>query len=129
MNARSSSQSCYGRCMRTPPRVLLHQPDGSRTPVDPLDVYLLEADGDQTLVRTRRAERLVDVRPLGELAPRFDLHGFVRIHRSYAVNVARIRTIRPREREGWEVKLEPPVNRVLPVSEGRVGELWGVFGE
>jgi len=28
----------------------------------------------------------------------------------------------------WEVKLEPPVNRVLPVSRGALAELWKAFG-
>ncbi len=115
--------------MAPPIRVLLHHKDGTRTPVDPADIYLLEADGDETRVRTRAAHPLVDVRPLGELVERFALHGFVRTHRSYAVNIARIRTIRPRSGEGWEVKLDPPVNRILPVSESRAAELWRAFGE
>ena len=110
-------------------RVLLSHPDRTRTPVDPHDVYLLEAEADQTRVRLRSAEVLVDVRPLGELIERFIEHGFVRIHRSYAVNTGRIRRVRPRNGEGWEVKLDPPVNRVLPVSEARTADLWRAFGE
>lgn len=31
--------------------------------------------------------------------------------------------------EGWEVKLGPSVNRVLPVSESRAKDLWAAFGE
>mgnify|MGYP006291182813 CR=1 FL=1 len=95
--------------------------------MDPGEVYLLEAEGGETRVRMRGAEVLVDVRTFGELAERFAGHGFVRIHRSYAVNTARIRRVRPREGEGWEVKLDPPVNRVLPVSEARAAELWAAF--
>lgn len=30
---------------------------------------------------------------------------------------------------GWEVKLDPPVNRVVPVSRRRVADLWQSFGE
>ncbi len=56
-------------------RILLHLQDGRRIPVDPQEVYLLEAEG------------------------------------------------------GWEVKLDPPVNRVLPVSRRRVSALWECFGE
>jgi DNA-binding LytR/AlgR family response regulator len=40
---------------------------------------------------------------LGELVNLFSEHGFVRIHRSFIVNIARVRHIRPREREGWEL--------------------------
>ncbi len=32
--------------------------------------------------------------------------------------------IRPVPGGGWEVKLDPPVNRVLPVSRRRVSALW-----
>ena len=83
----------------------------------------------ESRIRTRNAEPLVDVRPLGELVSLFSEHGFVRIHRSFIVNIARVRHIRPREREGWELKLDPPVNRVLPVAEGHAAELWAAFGE
>ena len=41
---------------------------------------------------------------------------------SWAVNLRRVREIRPMEDGGWEVKLDPPVNRVLPVSRRRVAE-------
>jgi DNA-binding LytR/AlgR family response regulator len=92
-------------------------------------VYLVEADGGESRIRTRNAEPLVDVRPLDELVNLFSEHGFVRIHRSFIVNIARVRRIRPREREGWELNLDPPVNRVLPVAEDRAAELWASFGE
>jgi hypothetical protein len=34
-------------------RILLHLQDGKRIPVDPQEIYLLEAEGGETLVRTR----------------------------------------------------------------------------
>ena len=41
---------------------------------------------------------------------------------------ARVLELRRRDgAEGYEVGLEPPVNRVLPVSEERVGELRARF--
>ena len=50
------------------------------------------------------------------------------IHREYAVELRRIREIRRRdEGRDWEVKLEPPVNRVLPVSRGALAKLWRAF--
>jgi DNA-binding LytR/AlgR family response regulator len=110
-------------------RILLHLADGTRYPIDPDDIYLLEAEGGETHIRTRAAETLLDVRPLGDLEPLFLPFGFVRIHRSFVVNPHRIRLIRPRRNEGWEVKLAPPVNRVLPVSRDLTEYLWAVFGE
>jgi DNA-binding LytR/AlgR family response regulator len=48
--------------------------------------------------------------------------GFVRIHRNHAVNPGRVREIRPTT-SGGEVCLEPPVNKVLPVSRGSLAGL------
>ena len=113
-------------------RILLKLEDGSRIvrpAVDPADVYFLESDGGDTLVRLRGAKRLRDVRPLAELLPLFEPFGFLRIHRSYAVNLRRVRELRPREQgDDWEVKLEPPVNRVLPVARDDRARLEAAFG-
>ncbi len=110
-------------------RILLHLQDGRRVPVDPQEIYLLEAEGGETLVRTRHAQPLTDVRQLSELLHAFEPFGFAQIHRSWAVNLRRVREIRPDPNGGWEVKLDPPVNRVLPVSRRRISELWERFGE
>ncbi len=110
-------------------RILLHLQDGRRIPVDPQEIYLLEAEGGETLVRTRHAQPLTDVRQFSELIDVFGPHGFVQIHRSWAVNLRRVREIRPASDGGWEVKLDPPVNRVLPVSRRRVSALWACFAE
>lgn len=114
-------------------RVLLHVRRGSRVvkrAVDPADVYFLEADGGDTLVRLRSARRLRDVRRLAEVASLFEPFGFLQIHRAYAVNLRRVRELRPRD-DGpdWEVKLDPPVNRVLPVARGELARLEADFGE
>jgi DNA-binding LytR/AlgR family response regulator len=85
--------------------------------VDPADVYLLEAEGDNTRVRLRGKRELVDVRPLDEVAEAFARHGFVRVHREFMVNLSRVRQVRRREGgRDWEVPMQSPVNRVIPVS-------------
>jgi DNA-binding LytR/AlgR family response regulator len=114
-------------------RVLLHVRRGPRVvkrAVDPADVFFLEADGGDTLVRLRGATRLRDVRRLAAVAPLFEPFGFLEIHRSYAVNLRRVRELRPRgDGDDWEVKLEPPVNRVLPVARDALARLEAAFGE
>ncbi len=110
-------------------RILLHLHDGRRRPVDPQEIYLLEAEGGETLVRTRHAQPLTDVRQLSELIDAFEPFGFAQIHRRWAVNLRRVREIRPAAEGGWEVKLDPPVNRVLPISRRRISALWERFGE
>ena len=110
--------------------VLLHLTDQVRRAVDPAEVFLLEAVGDETDVRLRGAKPLRDVRSIGEVLPAFEAAGLVRIHRSYAVNPQRVHEIRPRRRgSGWEVKLEPPVNRVLDVSRREAADLFSAFSE
>ena len=48
-------------------RVLINVSELPRVPVDPSNVYFLEAVGDDTLVRLRSKRRLRDLRPLGTL--------------------------------------------------------------
>jgi DNA-binding LytR/AlgR family response regulator len=111
--------------------VLLHLADGRRVPVEYDEVFFLEAVDDETEVRTRGRRRLRDVRALAELLPRFPAGLFVQTHRGYAVNVDRVAEIRRRrgsERD-WELKLEPPVNRVLPIGRTRLRALLAAYGE
>jgi DNA-binding LytR/AlgR family response regulator len=111
-------------------RGLLHLTDGRRIPVEAEEVFLLEAKGDETLVRTRGRRRSRDVRALGEVLERFSAEVFVRVHRSCAVNVDRVSEIRRRASgRDWEVRLEPPVNRIVPVGREFLGDLWEAFGE
>ena len=98
-------------------KALLHLTGRIRRVVDADDIYSLEAQGDETDVRFRGARPLRDVRSLGEVLADLSPLGFVRIHRNHAVHPGRVREIRPDTTgAGWEVRLEPPVNLVLPVS-------------
>jgi DNA-binding LytR/AlgR family response regulator len=111
-------------------RVLLHHHGGRRVPLEPDEIFLLEALGDETEVRTRGRRRLRDVRALGEVVERLSPGTFVQIHRSMAVNVDRVTEIRRRPNgRDWELRLEPPVNRVLPVARKRLGALWEAYGD
>jgi LytTr DNA-binding domain/Beta-lactamase len=114
--------------MRAPQgKVSLHLDGRVRRVVDAEDIYYLEAQGDETDVRLRAAQRLRDVRSIGEVMEELARAGFVRIHRNYAVNPARVREIRPAA-SSWEVHLEPPVNKVLPVSRRSVTDLFEAYG-
>jgi hypothetical protein len=54
-------------------RVLVHISRSEQRVIDPDDVYCLVANGGETEVRLRGRTPLVDIRPLGELLPSFDL--------------------------------------------------------
>ena len=109
---------------------LLHPTPGLRETIEPDRIFFLEATGDDTSIRTRSARRLKDVRALGELEPILRQWGFVRTHRNYLVNPDHVRQVRLRSgSKDWELKLDPPVNRVLPVSRSALRSLWAAFGE
>jgi DNA-binding LytR/AlgR family response regulator len=109
---------------------LLHPEPGRRDALDPDDIFFLEATEDDTSIRTRRTQRLTDVRSLGEIERVLAPRGFVRTHRNYLVNPDHVRQVRLRPgRKDWELKLDPPVNRVLPVSRSALAALWAAFGE
>jgi len=111
-------------------RLLLHLSPGLRQAIEPDEIYFIEAIGDDARVRTRAARTLRDVRPIAALEPILQRHGFLRTHRDYLVNLRHVRQVRRRSRgEDWELKLDPPVNRVLPVSRGALAALWEAFGE
>ena len=52
------------------------------------------------------------------------------MHRNHAVNLRRVRELRGRrDGDDREVKLEPPVNRVLPVSRSALKSLLRAIGD
>jgi DNA-binding LytR/AlgR family response regulator len=108
-------------------RVLLHLAGKRRRVVDAHDVYYLEAQRDETDVRLRGAGRLRDIRSLGEVLKDLAPLGLVRIHRNHAVNPGRVLEIRPGSGSLWEVRLEPPVNVVLPISRGSLPSLLAAY--
>ncbi len=108
--------------------VLLHTSTTRRVVVEPGDVYFLEAEGDDTLVRKRGRQPLRDLRKLGELSTFFAPFGFHRIHNEWMVNLQHVSEIRRRKTgPDWEVVMKPPVNRVLPVSRARLAGLLECF--
>ena len=111
-------------------RIWLHTYETARRVIDPADIYWLDADADDTVVRHRGRTRLRDIRRIAQLARILEPHGFVRVHHGHLVNARRILLVRKREgARDWELKLEPPVNRVLPVSRGYLPQLRRIFGD
>ncbi len=123
------TRSCYKDGM-TSHRILIHISRSEHRVLDPDDVYFLRARGGETEVRLRSRKPLVDVRPIGEVAPLLEPFGFVRIHREHAVNLSRIRLLRLQaDGRDWELKLEPPVNRVLPIARDQLAALRAALGD
>jgi len=99
-------------------RVAVKVAPGRIVVLDPGDIYYFEGERGDALVRTARKTRHRSVHPLSVWQRRLRGAGFVRIHRSYLVNLDRVREIRLRRGDpnDWEIKLAPPVNAVLPIG-------------
>lgn len=106
-------------CKTAPGRVLLIEWD---------HIYYVEASRDDTLIRRARRKALRHSEPLEEVESRLPWPPFFRIHRSYIVNLNRVYEIRAREPGEYEVRLDPPVNKVLPVSRHRYPHLKKMLG-
>ena len=91
-------------------------------------IYYIEAEGDDSLVRTARKKVYQHVEPLDEVGERLPSPPFFRIHRSYIVNLDRVLELRSRGERDYEVKMDPPVNKVLPVSRKRYSKLIELLG-
>lgn len=115
----------------TTKKLLIHSEPGLRRVVDANSIYFVEAVGGDARVhrlRGRRVRAERDVRSLGTLAQALMPHGFVRIHREYLVAPARVQFIRKRDgSEDWELRLAPPINRVLPIARSRLQRLWQAY--
>ena len=74
--------------------------------------------------------RLRSVRSLGDLEKALKSGGFLRVHKSFVVNLDRVREVRLRKGDDndWELKLDPPVNVVLPVGRGYLAGLRRALG-
>lgn len=111
-------------------RFLVHQKDGIRRSINPTEICFIEAGQGDTIFRLPKQKLLRDVRRLGNVIQKLLPYGFVRIHKQYAVNFAFIQTIRKRnDSVDWEIKLEAPMNTVLPVSRNYIKDLWVIFGD
>ena len=91
-------------------------------------IFYIEADGDDSLVRTARRKLYRHTGRLEEVESLLPSLPFFRIHRSYIVNLDRVYELRSRGPADHELKLDPPVNKVLPISRRRYGELKEILG-
>jgi DNA-binding LytR/AlgR family response regulator len=91
-------------------------------------IFYLEAQGEKTLIRTRRKKPYKSVQRLGELAKKLPAPAFVRCHREYIVNLNRVRSLTPRSSRGYDLKLDPPVNRPIPIARDRFEKIRKILG-
>jgi len=86
-------------------------------------IFYLEAQGENTLIRTKRKKPYKSVQRLGALAKKLPAPAFVRCHREYIVNLNRVRSLTPRKARDYDLRLDPPVNRRIPIARNRLEKI------
>ena len=114
--------------------------DGSIDLIEIDGIFYLEAQGENTIIRTKRKKPYKSVQRLGELAKKLPVPAFVRCHREYIVNLNRVRSLTPRSSRGYDLRLEPsslqaasprqvpPVNRRIPIARDRFENIRKILG-
>ena len=91
-------------------------------------IFYVEAEADDSLIRTARKKLYRHSERLDQVEARLSSPPFFRVHRSYVVNLNRVLELRSRGDDEWELKMDPPVNKVLPVSRRRLPDLRELLG-
>jgi DNA-binding LytR/AlgR family response regulator len=102
--------------------------DGSIDLIETDGIFYLEAQGGDTLIRTKRKKPYHSVQRLNELARKLPGPAFVRCHRAYVVNLNRVRSLTPRDSKGYDFRMDPPVNRRIPIARDRLKEIRRILG-
>jgi two-component system response regulator LytT len=110
-------------------RIGLRMEEGRFEFVDDDEIFSIEADGHDAVVRTRSKKVYRSTGRLAKLAERLTDSRFFSPHRSWVVNLDRVREVRRRDNsDEWELKLDPPVNTVIPVARDRKVALFHRLG-
>ena len=75
------------------------------------------------IIRTKRKKPYRSVQRLHELAKKLPTPAFVQCHREYIVNLNRVRSITPRKTQDYDLRLDPPVNRRIPIARKRLANI------
>ena len=102
--------------------------DGTVELIEIESIFYLEAAAGDTLIRTSRKKLYRSVRQLDELEKLLPTPPFIRCHRSFIVNADRVRAILPRGAVDHDFKMDPPVNRRLPISRLRIRKIRELLG-
>jgi DNA-binding LytR/AlgR family response regulator len=102
--------------------------DGSIELIEIDGIFYLEAQGDDTLIRTKRKKQYKSVQRLGNLAKKLPAPAFVRCHREFIVNLNRVRLLAQRASRDYDLQLDPPVNRRIPIARDRLEQIRRILG-
>ena len=131
--AHGEARAHKGLIMKTMNGIMRRLPikgaDGSIDLIEIDGIFYLEAQGENTIIRTKRKKTYKSVQRLGEMAKKLPAPAFVRCHREYIVNLNRVRSLTPRNSRDYDLRLDPPVNRRIPIARDRLEKIRNVLGQ
>lgn len=95
--------------------------------LDPTEIHFIETQNGTTHIYGRDGD-FTCVLTLSELEERLKAFGFFRCHRSYLVNLQRVREVITWTRNSFSLILDDERKSSIPLSKGRMEELKGVIG-
>ncbi|MPZ53410.1 MAG: response regulator [Acidimicrobiia bacterium] len=95
---------------------------GKTTLIERSEIRYVEAQGDYVRLHAQSGSYLVR-RPLSWLSERWEDHGFVRVHRSYLVNLRHVSEISPFFNGTLQIRVKDQEGTSLPVSRRRARHL------
>ena len=104
-------------------RLPVKNPNGMIELIEIDSIFYLEADEGDTLIRTKRKKRYHSVERLSVLEKKLPSPPFVRCHREFVVNLNRVRAITARSERDHDLRLDPPVNRRIPIARDRLAKV------
>lgn len=87
------------------------------------DIYYIEADGGDVIVRTARKKLLHGQEDLFRIEKRLPWPPFLRVHRSFVVNLNRVLSLETGDSSSYQLRLDPPVNKIIPISRTRLATI------
>lgn len=95
--------------------------------LDPMEIHFIETQNGPTHIHVREGD-FVCALTLSELEERLKGFGFFRCHRSYLVNLQRVREVITWTRNSFSLILDDERKTSIPLSKGRMDKLKGVIG-
>ena len=83
-------------------------------------IFYLEASSGDTIIHTKRKKPYRSVQRLHEIAQKLPSPPFVQCQREYIVNLNRVQSIIPRESRDYDLRLDPPINKRIPIARKRL---------
>ncbi|MDM5157405.1 LytTR family transcriptional regulator DNA-binding domain-containing protein [Bacillus sp. DX1.1] len=95
--------------------------------IDPTEIHFIESQNGTSHIHVRDGDFMCTL-TLSELEERLKGFGFFRCHRSYLVNLQRVREVITWTRNSFSLILDDERKSSIPLSKGRMDELKAVIG-